>query len=103
MLSKFTEATANNSDVQTNEVLNEVAIYFEVLSDFVNESQVIINMTVSSRALNSRILFQRNYKFFNVQIIVDVVRVVNSLLQWAPGNIMVASSSRLVYSTYPVV
>jgi hypothetical protein len=60
MLSKFTEATANNSDVQTNEVLNEVAIYFEVLSDFVNESQVIINMTVSSRALNSRILFQRN-------------------------------------------
>ena len=47
MLSKFTEATANNTDVQTNEVLNEVATYFKELADFVNESQVMINMTVS--------------------------------------------------------
>ena len=47
MLSKIVEATANNTDVQTNEVLNEVATYFEELADFVNESNVIINMTVS--------------------------------------------------------
>ena len=47
MLSEFTEATANNADVQTNEVLNEVATYFKKLKDFVNESQVMINMTVS--------------------------------------------------------
>ena len=46
MLSEFTEATANNTDVQTNEVLNEVATYFKELADFVNESQVMINMTV---------------------------------------------------------
>ena len=47
MLSKVIEATENNTDVQTNEVLNEVATYFEELADFVNESNVIINMTVS--------------------------------------------------------
>ena len=47
MLSEFTEATANNTEVQTSEVLNEVATYFKKLEDFVNESQVIINMTVS--------------------------------------------------------
>ena len=47
MLSEFTEATANNTDTQTNEVLNEVATYFKELTDFVNESQVIINMTVN--------------------------------------------------------
>ena len=46
MLSEFSEATANNTDIQTNEVLNEVATYFKELADFVNESQVIINMTV---------------------------------------------------------
>jgi hypothetical protein len=59
MLSQFTEATANNTEIQTTEVLNEVAIYFKELADFVNESQVIINITVSSIAhdsLNSRIL-----------------------------------------------
>jgi hypothetical protein len=50
MLSQFTEATANNTGVQTTEVLNEVAIYFKELADFVNESQVIINVTVSSIA-----------------------------------------------------
>ena len=47
MLSKVIEATENNTDIQTNEVLNEVATYFEELADFVNESNVIINMTVS--------------------------------------------------------
>ena len=47
MLSEFTEATANNTDVQTNEVLNEVTTYFKELADFVNDSQVIINMTVN--------------------------------------------------------
>ena len=93
MLSEFTEATANNTDVQTNEVLNEVANYFKELADFVNDSQVIINMTVNKSFIsrNDTVL---NYAI--VQIIVDVVRVVNSLLQWEPGNVVVASSSRLV-------
>ena len=47
MLSEFTEATANNRDIQTNEVLNEVATYLKELADFVTESQVIINTTVN--------------------------------------------------------
>ena len=47
MLSKFTEATANNTDLQTDEVLSEVAHYFKELADFVNESNVIINKTVN--------------------------------------------------------
>ena len=48
MLSMFTEATANNTDIQTDEVLSEIANYFKELADFVNESNVIINKTVSS-------------------------------------------------------
>ena len=48
MLSVFTEATVNNTDIQTAEVLSEVTTYFQVLADFVNESSVIISETVSS-------------------------------------------------------
>ena len=48
MLSTFTEATANNTDIQTDEVLSEIANYFKELANFVNESNVIINKTVSS-------------------------------------------------------
>ena len=47
MLSMFTEATTNNTDIQTDEVLSEVAYYFKEPADFVNESNVIINKTVS--------------------------------------------------------
>ena len=47
MLSTFTEATASNTDIQTDEVLSEVAHFFKELADFVNESNVIINKTVS--------------------------------------------------------
>ena len=50
MLSQIVEATENNTDVQTNEVLTEVATYLNLLAEFVNESNVIINRTVSSTA-----------------------------------------------------
>ena len=46
MLSNVIEATENNSDVQTIEVLSEVTSYFKELTDFVNQANVIINMTV---------------------------------------------------------
>ena len=95
MLSEFTEATANNTDVQTNEVLNEVATYFKELADFVNESQVIINMTVNKSSISRNDTIKLHILII-VQVIVDVVHVVNSLLQWEPGNVVVASSSRLV-------
>ena len=36
--------------------------------------------------------------FIITQIIMDVVHVVNSFLQWAPENITVTSSSRSVYT-----
>ena len=54
MISSVIEATENNTVIQTNELLSEVATYFKELADFVNESNVIINMTVSS---NSKIWF----------------------------------------------
>ena len=49
MLSNVIEATENNSDIQTNEALSAVATYFEELADFLNESNVIINMTVNCK------------------------------------------------------
>ena len=33
---------------------------------------------------------------FSQKVVMDVVNVLNSLLQWEPENIMVTSSSRLV-------
>ena len=92
MLSNVIEATENNSDVQTNEVLSEVATYFRELADFVNESSVIINTTVNYKML----VCEKLSAFIITQIIMDIVRVVNSFLQWAPENIMVASTSRSV-------
>ena len=47
ILSQVIEFTENNINEQTNEVLSNVANFFEVLVDFVNESSVIINTTVS--------------------------------------------------------
>ena len=92
MLSNVIEATENNSDIQTNEVLSEVATYFRELADFVNESNVIINTTVNYKVL----VCEKLNAFIITQIIMDIVRVVNSFLQWAPENIMVASTSRSV-------
>ena len=46
MLAQIVELTENNTNEQTNEVLNTIANYFEALADFVNESNVIINSTV---------------------------------------------------------
>ena len=100
MLSQIIEATENNTDVQTNEVLTEVATYLNLLAEFVNESNVIINRTVSSTAwlaINHGKIYILYIYIFVInfaQIIVDVVHVVNSFLQWEPENIMVASSSR---------
>ena len=50
MLSQIVEATESNTGTQTNEVLSEVATYLNSLAEFVNESNVIINRTVSSTA-----------------------------------------------------
>ena len=47
MLSQIVVRTENNTAEQTSEVLSQVATYFEDLANFVNESNVIINMTVS--------------------------------------------------------
>ena len=47
MLSQIIEFTENNTNEQTNEVLSTTASYFEELADFVNDSNVIINTTVS--------------------------------------------------------
>ena len=47
MLSQIIALTENNTNEQTNEVLSTTANYFEVLADFVNDSNVIINTTVS--------------------------------------------------------
>ena len=47
MLSNIVVFTENNTAEQTSEVLSQVATYFEELADFVNEFNVIINMTVS--------------------------------------------------------
>ena len=46
MLAQIVEFTQNNTNEQTNEVLRTIAKYFEALADFVNESNVIINMKV---------------------------------------------------------
>ena len=47
MLSQIIEFTENNTNEQTNEVLSTTASYFQELAVFVNESNVIINTTVS--------------------------------------------------------
>lgn len=47
MLSQIIEFTENNTNEQTNEVLSTTASYFQELAAFVNESNVIINTTVS--------------------------------------------------------
>ena len=47
MLSQIIEFTENNTNEQTNEVLSTVASYFQELAIFVNESNLIINTTVS--------------------------------------------------------
>ena len=47
MLSQIIEFTENNTNEQTNEVLSTTTSYFEELADFVNDSNVIINTTVS--------------------------------------------------------
>ena len=47
MLSQIVRNTENNTGQQTSEVLSQVASYLEDLASFVNESNVIINMTVS--------------------------------------------------------
>ena len=47
MLSQIIALTENNTNQQTNEVLNTTANYFKELADFVNKSNVIINSTVS--------------------------------------------------------
>ena len=47
MLSQIIEFTENNTEEQTIEVLSITANYFRELALFVNESNVIINSTVS--------------------------------------------------------
>ena len=47
MLPQIIMHTENNKAEQTSEVLSQVATYFNDLADFVNESNVIINMMVS--------------------------------------------------------
>ena len=56
MLSQIIEFTENNTNEQTNQVLSTTASYFEELADFVNESNVIINLTVSVDDNNIMIL-----------------------------------------------
>ena len=46
MPSQSIELTENITAEQTSEVLSQVATYFEELADYVNEFNVIINMTV---------------------------------------------------------
>ena len=47
MLSQIVRNTENNTGQQTSEVLSQVVSYLEDLASFVNESNVIINITVS--------------------------------------------------------
>ena len=47
MLSQIIEATEDDTNEQTGEVLGKVASYLENLADFINESQVIIDTNVS--------------------------------------------------------
>ena len=47
MLVEIVEPTKNNIDVQSTEVLLKVTSYFNELANFVNETDVIINTTVS--------------------------------------------------------
>ena len=53
MLSQIIVLTENNTAEQTSEVLSQVATYFEDLADFVNESNVIVNIAVSLCVVSS--------------------------------------------------
>ena len=56
MLSGAIVATENSTSEQTGEVLDKVAGYLDDLADFVNESNVIIDMNVCMQG-SSTILF----------------------------------------------
>ena len=47
MLSQIIMFTENDTNKQTSEVLHRVTSYFKELANFVNETDVIINTTVS--------------------------------------------------------
>jgi hypothetical protein len=47
MLSQIIMLTENDTEEQTSEVLHRVTSYFKELANFVNETDVIINTTVS--------------------------------------------------------
>ena len=111
MLSQIIEVTENNTNQQVDEVLGKVARYLDELANYINDSNVIIDMNVSEAVLscspppllkcneikskNDKALLAFKLpdcnEFFHV--IEDVVDVLNSLLQWQPENIVVASSS----------
>ena len=47
MLSQIAEFTENNTNEQTNEVLDKVASYLHALANFLTESKVMIDRDVS--------------------------------------------------------
>ena len=56
MLSQIVMFTENDTNEQTSEVLHRVTSYFKELANFVNETDVIINTTVSQSSLRTNYL-----------------------------------------------
>ena len=51
MLSQIVVLTENDMEEQTSEVLHQVTVYIKELANFVNETYMIINTTVSQSSL----------------------------------------------------
>ena len=51
MLSQIIEVTENNTNQQVDEVLGKVARYLDELANYINDSNVIIDMNVSKTLL----------------------------------------------------
>ena len=49
MLSQIVMLTESDTEDQTNEVLHKITIYFKELANFVHESDVMTNTTVSTQ------------------------------------------------------
>ena len=79
-----------------------VANYSAELVNFVDDSNVILNNSVSSTKLQSvvncfkvLVVMTGALMMCPLQAVHDMVQLVGSLLQWSPENIVTASSSRL--------